>query len=151
MKVRGTLYAILTTIMLQACANSKAVVSRGIDLSKYSYVVFGQESTGNSGLDDMIIAVQNEIADTELEVVSAQNGRVKMSLGESVLSPNIHILSENHDGGHTYITITFYDCNTSQKIAVVKSSGIGMSISQDQNIALSSIRKKLKNLFGNKR
>ena len=100
MKVRGTLYAILTTIMLQACANSKAVVSRGIDLSKYSYVVFGQESTGNSGLDDMIIAVQNEIADTELEVVSAQNGRVKMSLGESVLSPNIHILSENHDGGH---------------------------------------------------
>ena len=95
--------------MLQACANSKAVVSRGIDLSKYSYVVFGQESTGNSGLDDMIIAVQNEIADTELEVVSAQNGRVKMSLGESVLSPNIHILSENHDGGHTYITITFYD------------------------------------------
>ena len=125
MKVRGTLYAILTTIMLQACANSKAVVSRGIDLSKYSYVVFGQESTGNSGLDDMIIAVQNEIADTELEVVSAQNGRVKMSLGESVLSPNIHILSE--------------------------SSGIGMSISQDQNIALSSIRKKLKKLFGNKR
>lgn len=52
------------------------------------------------------------------------------------LTPNIHVTSEKWDGGHTYITVTFYDHGTNQSIAVVKSSGIGMSISQDQNIAL---------------
>ena len=33
------------------------------------------------------------------------------------------------------------------EIAVLKSSGIGLSISQDQNIALRTIRKNLKNVF----
>lgn len=48
---------------------------------------------------------------------------------------------------HTYITITFYDYDTGQSIAVLKSSGIGLSIPQDQNIALRAIRKKLKKVF----
>ena len=33
----------------------------------------------------------------------------------------------------SYITVTFYDYNNNQRIAVVKSSGIGMTISHDQN------------------
>ena len=39
------------------------------------------------------------------------------------------------------------DSNNNQRIAVVKSSGIGMTVSHDQNIALGAIRKKLDKLF----
>ena len=117
-------------------------------MSKYSYVVFGKESTGDRELDDIVMAVQNEIANTKLEVISEQNGLEKIALGEFVLSPNIHVSTEKWDGGHTYITITFYDYN--QSIVVLKSSGIGLTISQDQNIALGAIRKKLKKVFGDK-
>ena len=67
-----------------------------------------------------------------------------------MLSPNIHVLTEKWDGGHTIFSITFYDYDTNQSVVVVKSSGIGLSISQDQNIALGAIRKKLKKIFGNK-
>ena len=66
---------------------------------------------------------------------------------DSILSPNIHVTSEKWDGGHTYITVTFYDYNTNQSVAVIKSSGIGMTISHDQNIALNAIRKKINELF----
>ena len=137
-------------ITLQACSTSRSVISHGVDLSKYSYVVFGTESSGDRELDDIIMAVQNEIANTKLEVISEQNGLEKIALGEFVLSPNIHVSTEKWDGGHTYITITFYDYNTNQSIVVLKSSGIGLTISQDQNIALGAIRKKLKKVFGDK-
>lgn len=150
MKVLNLFYAIVVVIMLQACSTSKAVISHGIDLSKYSYVVFGKESTGDRELDDIVMAVQNEIANTKLEVISEQNGLEKIALGELVLSPSIHVSTEKWDGGHTYITITFYDYDTNQSTVVLKSSGIGLTISQDQNIALSAIRKKLKKVFGNK-
>mgnify|MGYP001083602590 CR=1 FL=1 len=147
MKTFGLFCAIVVVIILQACSTSKAVISHGIDLSKYSYVVFGKESTGDRELDDIVMAVQNEIAATKLTVVSAQEGFAKVALGESVLTPNIHVSTEKWNGGHTYITITFYDYDTGQSIAVLKSSGIGLSISQDQNIALRTIRKNLKNVF----
>ena len=48
------------------------------------------------------------------------------------------------------ITITFYDLLTDQRVAVIKSSGIGLSIAQDQKLALSAIRKKLQSVFGKK-
>ena len=141
---------IAITVVIQACSTSKAVVSHNIDLSKYSYVVFGKETSGDRELDDIIMTVQNEIAATKLAVVSAQDGLAKIAIGESVLSPNIHVSTEKWDGGHTYITITFYDYDTRQSVVILKSSGIGLSISQDQNIALRAIRKKLKKVFGEK-
>lgn len=150
MKTLGLFLLISVVIILHACSTSKAVISHGIDLSKYSYVVFGKESTGDRELDDIVMAVQNEIAETKLEVVSAQDGLVKIALGESVLSPSIHVSTEKWDGGHTYITITFYDYDTNQSVVVLKSSGIGLTISHDQNIALSAIRKRLKKVFGDK-
>lgn len=151
MKALSLFSLIAVVIILQTCSTSKAVISHGIDLSKYSYVVFGKESTGDRELDDIVMAVQNEIADTKLRVISEQDGLAKIALGEFVLSPNIHVSTEKWDGGHTYITITFYDYNTNQSVVVLKSSGIGLTISQDQNIALGAIRKKLKKVFGNKK
>lgn len=145
------LFALITVvIILQACSTSKAVISHGIDLSKYSYVVFGKESTGDRELDDIIMTIKNEIANTKLRVISEQDGFAKIAFGESVLSPNIHVSTEKWDGGHTYITITFYDYETNQSVVVLKSSGIGLTISQDQNIAIAAIQKKLKKVFGNK-
>lgn len=129
-------------ILFNACSSSNAVVSHGSDLSKYKYVVFGKESTGDRELDDMVLLIQNEIAN-RFQVVSAQKGLELLNLGESILSPNINVKSEKWDGGHTYITINFHDYDTNQSIAVIKSSGIGLTISHDQKIALNAIRKKL--------
>ena len=132
----------MQSILFNSCSSSNAVVSHGSDLSKYKYVVFGKESTGDRELDDMIMLIQNEIAN-RFQVVSAQKGLELLNLGELILSPNINVKSEKWDGGHTYITINFHDYDTSQSIAVIKSSGIGLTISHDQKIALNAIRKKL--------
>lgn len=107
MRALKLLATIAITVVIQACSTSKAVVSHNIDLSKYSYVVFGKETSGDRELDDIIMTVQNEIAATKLAVVSAQDGLAKIAIGEFVLSPNIHVSTEKWDGGHTYITITF--------------------------------------------
>ena len=135
-------FLVLQFILFNSCSSSNAVVSHGSDLSKYKYVVFGKESTGDRELDDMIMLIQNEIAN-RLQVISAQKGLELLNLGELILSPNINVKSEKWDGGHTYITINFHDYDTSQSIAVIKSSGIGLTISHDQKIALNAIRRKL--------
>lgn len=150
MRILKSLTIITIITVIQACSTSRVVISHDTDPSKYSYVVFWEKLTGDRELDDMIMAVQNQIAATKLTVVSKQEGLTKTILGESVLSPSIHISTEKWDGGHTYITITFWDYNTNQRIIVIKSSGIGLSISQDQNIALGAIQKKLNKIFGYK-
>lgn len=150
MKSLSLFSLIVVVIILQACSTSNAVISHSIDLSKYSYVIFGKESTGDRELDNIIMTVQNEIANTKLQVISEENGFSKIAAGKSVLTPSIHVSTEKWDGGHTYITITFYDYDTNQSVAVLKSSGIGLTISHDQNIALSAIRKELKKVFGDK-
>ena len=104
--------------------------------------MFGKESTGDRELDDMILLIQNEIA-KRLQVVSTQKCLELLSLGELILTPSINVKSEGWDGGHTYITINFHDFDTSQSIAVVKSSGIGLTVSHNQKIALNAIRKEL--------
>lgn len=138
--------AIIITLMA-SCASSKIVLSSNIDISKYKYVIFGDESSGDRELDDVVMAVQNQIAETSLTVLSPSNTFKILECSDSTLTPNIHVKSEKWDGGHTYITITFYDYNNNQSVAVIKSSGIGMTVSHDQSIALSAIRKKLNMLF----
>uniref|UniRef100_A0AB33IYS5 Uncharacterized protein n=1 Tax=Prevotella sp. GTC17253 TaxID=3236793 RepID=A0AB33IYS5_9BACT len=138
--------AIIITLMT-SCASSKIVLSNNADISKYKYVIFGSESSGNRELDDIVMAVQNQIAETSLKVLSVSDISKVLECSDSILSPNIHVTSEKWDGGHTYITVTFYDYSNNQCIAVVKSSGIGMTISHDQSIALGAIRKKLDRLF----
>ena len=124
-------------VLMTSCASGKIVLSNDVNISKYKYVIFGKETSGDRELDDVVMSVQNQIAETNLIVLSSSN----------ILSPKIHVTSEKWDGGHTYITVTFYDYNTNQSVAVIKSSGIGMTISHDQNIALNAIRKKINELF----
>ena len=91
--------------LMTSCASGKIVLSNDANISKYKYVIFGKETSGDRELDDVVMSVQNQIA------------------------------------------VTFYDYNTNQSVAVIKSSGIGMTVSHDQSIALSAIRKKISKLF----
>ena len=121
-------------------------MSHDTDLSKYRYVVFGNASNGDWELDDMLMLVKNEIA-KKFQVISAERGMELLNIGVAVLSPSINVKTEKWDGGHTYITINFYDYGTDLSVAIIKSSGIGFSIAHDKKIALNAIRKKLNKTF----
>jgi hypothetical protein len=114
--------------------------------SKYKYIVFGTGDEGDAELADMLMMVQNEISE-KLQVVSAEKAKTLIAFGEKVASPKINVKTEKWDGGHTYISISFYDYDTNQSIAVIKSSGIGWSISQDQKLAYKAIKKELDKVF----
>lgn len=125
--------------MFYSCATtSNFVVSNGVDLSKYKYVCFGNNQSGDRGLDDLILMVENEISNTRLQTIFIENPPIDYLY--KTLSPNIHISSELWEGGHTYITITFYDYSNHRSVAVVKSSGIGLTVEHDKQLALNAIR-----------
>lgn len=136
------------SLLLLSCASSKSVTTqaKGNELSKYKYVVFGSEDKGDAELSDILLMVQNDISE-KLQVVSPEKASSLIYQGESVLSPRISIKTEKWDGGHTYISISFYDYDTNQSVAVVKSSGIGLSISHDQKLAYKAIKKELDKTF----
>lgn len=138
---------IIIMIVMASCASSKTVLSSNVDINQYKYVIFGNESSGDRELDDVSMAVQNHIASTDLIVLPSSNSINKVECFDCILTPHIHITTEKWDGGHTYITITFYDYVSGQRIAVVKSSGIGLTVSHDQDIALSAIKEELDKLF----
>ena len=153
MKIRLTcfyfLLAITFSLTFTSCSSSaNLVVSNGVELSNYKYVCFGNEHTGDRELDDLLMMVQNEISNTRLQTISLSYAPSDYLY--KTLSPNIHITTEKWDGGHTYITITFYDMYNNQSVAVIKSSGIGFTISHDKKLALNAIRKKLQSAFGSK-
>ena len=134
----------IITILMVSCASSKIVLSNSVDISKYKYVIFGKATAGDRELDDIVMSVQNQIAATHL---SEANTSKISECADSILTPNIHVTTEKWDGGHTYIIVTLYDYTTNQSIAVIKSSGIGMTIKNDQNIALAAIGKEINKLF----
>lgn len=112
MKIRLTcfycLLAITFSLTFTSCSSSaNLVVSNGVELSNYKYVCFGNEHTGDRELDDLMMMVQNEISNTRLQTISLSYAPSDYLY--KTLSPNIHITTEKWDGGHTYITITFYD------------------------------------------
>lgn len=144
-----TALAFIAFAFLTSCASSKSssVVSYGNNLSNYQYVTFGEISKdGSPELSDLLMIVSNEIA-VKRTVISDSEVQIKLRQGYKVISPQINVKTERFDGGHTYITITFRDYMTSETVAIVKSSGIGWSISQDQKMALKAIRKELDKVF----
>ena len=108
--------------------------------------MFGSEDEGDAELADILMMVQNDISE-KLQVVSPEKAYYLIRQGERILSPRINVKTEKWDGGHTYISISFYDYDTNQSVAVVKSSGIGLSISQDQKLAYKAIKKELDKIF----
>lgn len=133
--------------LIASCASSNVVLSNSVSIGKYKYVIFGSELSGDDELNDIIMSVENQIAETNLTVLSKSNTFKIYECYDSILTPNIHVKSEKWDGGHTYITVTFRDYKTRESVAVIKSSGIGLTVGHDQSIALKAIRKKLNKLF----
>lgn len=139
----------ILSLTLVSCASSQSTttVSDGINITDYKHIVYGDDDKdGAAELTDILLLVQNELSG-KMSVVSANEAIRLIDAGEKVISPRINVKSEKWDGGHTYITISFYDFNTNQLVAVVKSSGIGLSIAQDQKLALSAIKKELNKVF----
>lgn len=138
---------LITSALTCSCATGKIILSNNADIGKYKYVVFGNETSGNRELDDVVLQVQNQIAETNLKVLSQSEISNVLLRSNVILTPHINVTSEKWDGGHTYITVTFYDYSANQRVAVVKSSGIGFSVTQDQDVALGALKKKLDELF----
>ena len=92
-------------ITISSFATSKVVLATGVNVDKYDYVVFGDKSTGDRELDDVVMMVKNEISNTKLTVISSTEAIRLIANGKYVLSPYINIKSETWGGGHTYITI----------------------------------------------
>ena len=139
----------IVSLTLVSCASSKSTttVSDGINITDYKHIVYGDDDKdGAAELTDILLLVQNELSG-KMSVVSSTEALRLINAGEKVISPRINVKSEKWDGGHTYITISFYDFDTNQLVAVVKSSGIGWSISHDQKLALSAIKKELNKVF----
>ena len=144
------LFVLVTFIsfILFSCASSDSLttIAKRIDLSKYKYVVFGSGDKGDAELADILMMLENDISE-KLQVVSSKKAISLIYQGEKVLTPRINIKSEKWEGGHTYISISFYDYDTNQSVAVVKSSGIGMSVLDDQILAYKAIKKELDKTF----
>jgi hypothetical protein len=146
-KIHYLLFALISLLIVSCAASqSTTTIAKGNNVSNYKYVVFGSEDEGDAELADILMMVQNDISE-KLQVVSQEKARILIRQGERVLSPRINVKTEKWDGGHTYISISFYDYDTNQSVAVVKSSGIGLSISQDQKLAYKAIKKELDKTF----
>ena len=111
------LIAIVSVFVSCASSKSTTTVLSGTDISKYKYVVFGTGDEGDAELADMLMMVQNEISE-KLQVVSAEKAKTLIAFGEKVASPKINVKTEKWDGGHTYISISFYDYDTNQQYSV---------------------------------
>lgn len=149
--MKRLIYSIIfiLSLILVSCASSKSTttVSDGINISDYKHIVYGDDDKdGAAELTDILLLVQNELSG-KMTVVSPSEALRLVDAGDKVISPRINVKSEKWDGGHTYITISFYDFKTNHLVAVVKSSGIGLSISHDQKLALSAIKKELNKVF----
>lgn len=82
------------SLSLASCSSSaNLVVSNGANISKYKYVSFGKEQSGDRELDDVLLLVQNEIANTKLQPISLTYAPDDY-LGHT-LTPHINVKSEN--------------------------------------------------------
>lgn len=94
-KFTQLIHIAIIVILMTSCASGKIVLSNDANISKYKYVIFGKETSGDRELDDVVMSVQNQIAETNLTVLSASNTQKIFECSDSILTPNIHVTSEN--------------------------------------------------------
>lgn len=140
------LWLLAIILLFTSCASThNSVISNGMNLADYKYAVLGTDS-GDAELADILVMVENDLAQ-KINIVSEAKAFELASTGHKILRPMISVKSEKWDGGHTYISIIFRDYETNQSVAVIKSSGIGASISQDQKLAYQAIKKEIDKVF----
>lgn len=137
--IRKVIFVLTCLILTTSCSSGKIVISNNTDISKYKYVIFGDEITGDRLLEDINMSVRNLISEN-LTVLSKTEYKTTLCL-DSILTPNIRISSLEWGKGHTQIAVSFYEYKSSQSVAVVKVSGL------DPDIALKAIETKFIELF----
>ena len=147
-KFRNLAVLIICTIIMMACGTQSATttLADGVSVFNYKHIAFGSKSEGSAELSDIILSVENELS-RRFNVVDENEVNNLLSIGTQVLTPSIDVTSEKWNGGHTYIIISLKDLKSGKIVAVVKSSGIGMSIEEDQKRALNAITKELDSNF----
>ena len=146
--MRKVLFAIMLLCSLVSCGTSETVVSTGVNLSEYEYCLLGTGATsGDADVTDIILKVENILPEV-FTIVSKERAYYLVQEGKKVLTPDISVKSEKWDGGYSYISISVRDLSTGRLLAVTKSSGQGMSIEEDQNIAINRIYKERISKFG---
>jgi len=146
--MKKILFAIMLLCSLVSCGTSETVVSTGVNLSEYEYCLLETGSTsGDADVTDIILRVENILPEV-FTIVSKERAYYLAQEGNKVLTPDISVKSEKWDGGYSYISVAFRDWSTGRLLAVFKSSGQGMSIEEDQHIALQKIKKELISKFG---
>ena len=104
------LFLVLFSFVVLFSCSSKALttLATGVDISKYKYITYGElNRDGDAELADIIMMVQNELSN-KFVVLSPSSALDKIRNGEHVLTPRINVKTEKWDGGHTYITISFF-------------------------------------------
>jgi hypothetical protein len=142
-------FTLTTILLITSCGTSQSstTISSTTSLSGYKYIIIGNmNKDSDAELSDILLKVSNALSEKFIVVQSPQAISLAAS-GEKIISPRINVKTEEWGGGHTYITIVFCDYETGQDIAVMKSSGIGMTISHDQELAISAIKKELNKVF----
>ena len=139
---------LLFSTLMVGCATSNATTtfSNGETFSNYQYVVFGGLGNGAAELSDILLEAKNEIG-FYFKEVDSDEAYALVKKGEKVLSPQINAKTETWDGGYTYITVNFFDYYNNKLIAVVKSKGRGLTIKEDQTLALEALKKELRKRF----
>ena len=147
--MKKVLFLTILVLSLISCGTSETVVSTGVNLGEYEYCLLGTGATsGDADVVDIVLRVENILPEV-FTIVSKERAYYLVQEGKKVLTPDISVKSEKWDGGYSYISISFRDLSTGRLLAVTKSSGQGMSIQEDQNIALNKIYKELVSKFGN--
>lgn len=140
--------SIITVLMLCSCGTSETTISTGVNLREYKHCVLGTENiNGDADVTDIVLKVENILPEV-FTIVSRNEAESLILDGKKVLTPSTNVKSEKWDGGYSYISVSFRDLKTGRLLAVSKSSGQGMSINEDQEIALGKIKKELINAFG---
>ena len=148
--MRNTAYLLLLALAFcfSSCVTSNTIFCNNDSdiLKSYKYCVFGRQS-GDLTLDVIMMDIENEIG-KYVEVVSSSKAATLSASGEKILSPKIQVKTETWDGGQTYVTIVFYDYDTEQRLAILNSSGIGLTIQDDQSYAKTAMFDEIRKAFG---
>lgn len=148
--MKNTAYLLLLALAFcfSSCytSHTTCVNNENSILEQYKHVVFTPDSA-ELELADIVMYVHNEMANI-VSVVTEDKIASLLQDSNKVAYATVCASTEKWPGGHTFITIVFRDVNATTPMAVVKSSGIGVSIKNDQNIAKRAISRELRKAFG---
>ena len=139
-----TILGVLTLVLFVSCSPSvTSNLVRGADLSKYKYVVWPMETTGDQGLGYALFDAYSFMTETRLKVIS-EDDQIYYPRSETLIS-HCHVSQNVRE---SLVSIDFKDAVTGLPILYVKGSyGMGSSLSEDMEGALRGLKRELLKYF----